>query len=649
MKRRDFLKALSVLPAASLLAGTASCTRRRARKVLILAFDGMDPRLCERFISEGRMPSAARLARGISIPRLATTFPPQSPVAWSSFITGRGPEYHGIYDFVHRDPATLRPYLSTSRVVPASDFVELGGWKLPLNGTRVELLRRGEPFWKPLVEAGVRVSLYRLPVDFPPVSASGARILTGLGTPDLRGSQGSFTFFTDNPLLLSDDTAGGFVVAVRDSGDGVYVCDIEGPANSWLEGNPPALARLSISVDRASNSALLESSGDRVLLAMGEPGPWTRVRFDLLPGLSGVDSCARFLLRRVDPHLELYMTPLNMSPWSPALPISAPSWWSRELAMRLGTFFTKGFPEDTKVLSRGLLSDEEYIAMAFTVMDEQRAMFFDQLGRLDEGLSYFYFTCLDLNVHMFYRALDLISPLHAGLGSPARAFIPYLYGMMDEIIGAAIDASGSDTEIIICSDHGFAPFRRGFNLNTWLARNGYMTAPAQGAGSIEPFPGVDWASTAAYGLGINSLYLNLRGREPSGAVEPEDAETVLRRLARDLVSVVDPATGMRVVSRVIMPPLETGPDTPPWAPDLIVGYAPGYRSSWETALGGMPGEVLADNLDPWSGDHCVAPEHVPGTFLSSSGICRPGMSLQEVGLLAASLFDTRLENPEGGD
>jgi predicted AlkP superfamily phosphohydrolase/phosphomutase len=637
MKRRDFLKLLAALPAASLL-GATSCRRKGpVRRVLVLGFDGMDPGLCERYMAGGRMPSVAMLSRCGPVQRLATTFPPQSPVAWSTFITGRGPEYHGIYDFIHRDPETLAPYLSTSRVTPPSDFAELGRWRLPLHGARVELLRRGEPFWKPLCRAGVPVSLSRLPVDFPPTSANGARILTGLGTPDVRGSQGSFTFFTDDPLLLSGNTAGGVVVAVRDDGNGVYDCEVEGPANSWLPGAPPCVAGIRVSVDRASDSALIESSGERVLLSCGQPGPWTRVRFDLMPGISRVESCARFLLRKVSPHLELYMTPLNMNPSSPALPISEPGWWSRELAMRLGTFHTKGFPEDTKVLSRGLLSDEEYISMALTVLDEQKAMLFDALSRPWEGLSFSYFTCLDLNVHMFYRALDVLSPFHRELSGPAMAFVPWLYGEVDGMIGAALEAAGPDTEVIVCSDHGFAPFRRGFNINTWLARSGYMSAPSLPA-AAEPFQGVDWRSTSAYGLGINSVCLDLRGRESAGVVDPGEAAGLLERLRRDLESVTDPETGLKVVSRVCSPPLETGPGTPPWAPDLVVGYAPGYRSSWETALGGLTQDVLSDNTDPWSGDHCMAPEHVPGTFLSTFPAGQ-GLSLGDVGPLAASLLD----------
>ena len=52
------------------------------------------------------------------------------------------------------------------------------------------------------------------------------------------------------------------------------------------------------------------------------------------------------------------------------------------------------------------------------------------------------------------------------------------------------------------------------------------------------------------------------------------------------------------------------------APDLLVGYAPGFRASWQTALGGAPATVFEANAQPWSGDHCIAPEAVPGVFFS---------------------------------
>ncbi|MGH9616541.1 MAG: hypothetical protein ACRD28_07340, partial [Acidobacteriaceae bacterium] len=56
------------------------------------------------------------------------------------------------------------------------------------------------------------------------------------------------------------------------------------------------------------------------------------------------------------------------------------------------------------------------------------------------------------------------------------------------------------------------------------------------------------------------------------------------------------------------------------APDMIVGWERGYRTSWETALGETPATLIEDNDDQWRGDHCIAPELVPGVFLSNRKI-----------------------------
>ncbi|HUT25006.1 MAG TPA: alkaline phosphatase family protein, partial [Sumerlaeia bacterium] len=107
-------------------AGPSRRGRRRARKVLILGIDGMDAQLLPRYAAAGLMPNFKRFMDEGDFRPLRTTQPPQSPVAWSSFITGMDPGGHGIFDFVHRDPRTMAPYLSMSRVQPPERFLHLG-------------------------------------------------------------------------------------------------------------------------------------------------------------------------------------------------------------------------------------------------------------------------------------------------------------------------------------------------------------------------------------------------------------------------------------------------------------------------------------------------------------------------------------------
>jgi hypothetical protein len=90
--------------------GCASHDATPASKVIVLGFDGLDHALTEQMINAGRLPGFARLANSGGFAPLGTTVPPQSPVAWSTFITGLDPGGHGIFDFVHRDPVTMNRF-----------------------------------------------------------------------------------------------------------------------------------------------------------------------------------------------------------------------------------------------------------------------------------------------------------------------------------------------------------------------------------------------------------------------------------------------------------------------------------------------------------------------------------------------------------
>ena len=646
MRRRDFLKMAALSPAALLALQTGCASGRPARRVLVIGIDGMDPNLLEGFIAQGLMPNAAILKAMGGLNTLGTSNPPQSPVAWSNFITGYGPDVHGIFDFIHRVPDTRQPFLSTSRVIGPGRTVSIGDWRLPLSGAKVELLRKGEPFWTTLTAQGVPVRMVKLPVDFPPDKGDAA-ILSGLGTPDMRGSQGSFTFFTDDARSINDNTSGGVIVPVRDYGDSCYKCTVRGPENSMRAGSPDMEVEVKVWVDRESGAVRLDVQGTSHILAEGEWSPWIGFRFDAIPHISSVSGIGRFFLKQLTPKLKLYLSPLNIDPLDPALPISEPASLSSDLARSVGRFYTQGFPQDTKALSRGILSDEEYLQQALLVLEERKAMFRHELSRFRDGLLFFYFSSLDLNVHMFYRTLDRRSPLHATTDPRFRTVIRGLYMELDTMIGEALDAMDGSTELMVMSDHGFAPFNRSFNLNSWLAEEGYASITSPSDRNRDMFAAIDWKDTAAYGLGLNCLYLNRTGRETDGPVAPEEADGLLQRLRQDLESVTDPLTGSRVVRRAFITREMYSGSLPDYAPDMIIGYARGYRSSWETTLGSFPEEIVVDNDDPWSGTHCIDPDLVPGTLLSSRPPRIGSADLKDMGRSIAGLFDLP-ELPPGG-
>src|SRR5262249_8890937 len=143
------------------------------------------------------------------------------------------------------------------------------------------------------------------------------------------------------------------------------------------------------------------------------------------------------------------------------------------------------------------------------------------------------------------------------------------------------------------------------------------------------FGNVDWTRTRAYGLGLNGLYINVRGREAHGIVDAADRGRLAGEIASKLVEAIEPATGEHPIRRAFKrEDVYTSGVHDGLAPDVIVGYGKYTRGSDDSALGAVPREVLDDNTDWWSGDHCIDPELVPGILLTSRPLRKAAPNLQ---------------------
>ena len=622
--KRDTLKKLAALGLLALVdvGALSSCGQRalsptsREGKVIVLGLDGLGSWYVSRLMAEGKLPNMSRLKGLGGFRSLATTIPPQSPVAWATFITGRDPGGHGIYDFIQRDPRTYLPYLSIARTEAPEKTLSVGQWKLPISKGKVELLRGGRAFWDVLADTGVPAVVYRVPSNFPPQD-TGAKQLAGLGAPDLRGTYGEFSYYTDAPPEGADDISGGAVYPVTVS-NGRVRARLIGPSNTLRQDSADSYADFDIWVDRDHGLAKIVVQGRELLLRQGEWSPWTPVRFEMLPHIKSVAGICRFYLKEVSPHLKLYVTPINVDPADPALPISAPAEFASELARRHGRFYTQGFPQDVKALRHGILDDGEYLQQSEIVMSEARGMYESALNEFSRGLLFYYFSTTDRTQHMFWRTMDPRHPAHdPRLAAEFGSVIEACYRTSDELVGQALEACDDDTTLIVLSDHGFAPYYRSFNLNTWLAEKGYLAGRGLSDPDASIFSHADWYNTVAYALGFNALYLNLQGREPYGTVIPDEREALARHLADELRRVRDPETGDRVIENVYLAPEVYSDDTKEHAPDLVVGYARGYRCADQSVLGEATDWLVRDNRDKWSGDHCIDRSLVPGMLLSN--------------------------------
>jgi len=581
--------------------------------MIVLGIDGMDPAFLEAHWSS--LPNLDRLRKQGDFKRLATTIPPQSPVAWSTVITGLDPGGHGIFDFVHRDPATRAPFSSLAEVVAPTRTLPIGPYIIPLGGGGVRKFRQGRDFWCTLAAAGVPATVIRMPVNFPP-DECGAESLSGMGTPDLAGTYGTFTFFTDDASVVAAEVPGGQIIGV-DIADGRALLPIPGPANSLRKDHAVVKLEVTAHVDPQAAAARFDAPGWRIVLREGEWSDWIAARFPLIPGIKSAGAIFRIYLQQVRPHLRIYVTPLNLDPSDPALPISAPASYSRTLADALGPYYTQGIAEDTAVYRAGVFNRAEFRAQAREVMADSLRMFRHDLDRFSGGLLFYYFSSLDQSSHMLWGKYE--------------AELLEFYRAIDGAVGDAMRKAGRDTTLLILSDHGFAPFDRAVHLNTWLLREGFLALDSPGATGPEPgFPHVDWSHTQAYALGLNAMYLNLAGRENQGIVTAGQRQQVRRRIAERLLAFRDPANGQNVVDEVYFPDQVFQGRNLAYAPDLIIGFRRGYRASWETALGALPDWTLEDNQDPWIGDHCFAAREVPGVLLSNRPIRAAEPSLVDI-------------------
>ncbi|PYV18662.1 MAG: hypothetical protein DMG07_03410 [Acidobacteria bacterium] len=602
-----------------------------AKKVIVLGIDGLDPRILRLYMQQGKMPNFALLEQRGGFGLLRTSIPPQSPVAWSNLITGMDPGGHGVFDFIHRDPKTLLPSFSLSRDEPLKHALTLGNWVIPLSGGGATLLRQGRAFWEILDEHGVPSTIFRMPANFPPVQ-SRARSLAGMGTPDILGTYGIFSFYTDDPGESEGPRSGGQVFKVRVE-DARVSAKLLGPYNTFRKGKPQATVDFTVALDPIEPVARIALQARALVLREGEWSDWVQVKFALVPGLKSMNGICRFYLKKVHPYFQLYVTPINIDPSEPALPLSTPRNYSRELSSKVGLFYTQGIAEDTKALSNGILNESEYLEQARMVLVEHLKLFDLELARFDAGLLFFYFSSLDQNSHMFWRALDQRHPGYdPRMAAEHSGRLGRFFEEIDRVLGKAMAKLDGTTTLLVLSDHGFAPFYRCFNLNTWLLENGYI-ALKDGAEqrSVDLASGVDWSRTRAYGLGLNGLYLNLRGREREGIVgSGPEARSLLDEIAHKLLAVRDPAGGLAPVTRVDRADeVYTGPHVRS-APDLVIGYNSGYRAGWETVLGRFSSVVLEDNVEPWSGDHCIDYTLVPGVVLSNKRIAIEAPALTDV-------------------
>ena len=607
----------------------------RVKRVVILGLDGMDHGLTEKMLLAGKLPNLAALRDEGCFRPLGSTVPPISPVAWSTFQTGVNPGKHNIFDFLTPDLRTYRAKLSSVEIRPPRRSIKIGRYHIPLGRASVRLLRKSKPFWNILGKYGICSCIIRVPITFPPEKLRGV-LLSAMCVPDLRGTQGMFSYYTTR-VRDQGEKIGGEVHHVTRDGDTIRA-DLVGPQNPLKTETEELKLSFSVTI-KDQHRAVLKIDGARYELRGDVYTEWIPVHFRVAPGMK-VNGLCKFLLLSTAPEFGLYVTPINIDPEHPAMPVGYPSVYSVYLAKKQGPFATLGLAEDTWALNEHVINDDQFIRQCLDMDQEREEMFFDAIDKVPRGLIACVFDGTDRLQHTFWRDID---PRHPARPGPdvleSRNVIEDLYTRMDGLVGKTMArCRDKHTLLMVISDHGFGPFRRGVDLNRWLEESGYLTL-YEGRRDHEHLAGVDWSRTRAFAIGLAGIYVNLKDKYSQGIVESAAAADRLREeISQRLTALIDPESGTGAVKRVyIASKFYKGPYRDN-GPDLIVGYERGYRVSWETAIGRTTDDVFHSNTKPWSGDHCVDPSLVPGILFCNRLVENENPRLIDIGPTVISMF-----------
>jgi predicted AlkP superfamily phosphohydrolase/phosphomutase len=620
------------LPARAPAPAPDATTRPR---VVVLGFDGVDERILRAYMEAQELPHLRALAAEGGFQPLESELPPESPVAWASMLTGVNPGRHGIHDFV----TPGHDFTPENGMVTVTPMRLLAG-RLILRPPMARSRLAAPTFLERVHDAGYPVLSLRQPHLFPAPNRPGSRWLAGLGVPDVSGSVGAATTWSARPgfaALLSE--FGGTQIPLRGGTRAArYESTLPGPLDPTLpRGRDGMLGRAEVPVafdveraaDGTAQAVTLTLAGRAQRLEAGQRSAFYAVTFRLgtLPAVE-VAGLVRVEVKSLDP-LTVLADPVNIDPRRALLALSSPSDYGAELFDRYGPFETIGWQEQTFSLNDYRQDDDAFLADALDDMRRGAALL---MGEIRGGARCVFqcFTATDRVAHAFFRLRDVDHPRHdtklrQRLGDP----ILEAYRVMDEIVGAVRAQLAPEDLLLVVSDHGFATWRYGMNVNQWLLDEGYLTlAGTMGQKDLNQLfqrgdlgvDVVDWPRTRAVAIGLGQVFLNVKGERPQGCVDPGEVPGLVEELRTKLLAVRNPHVpeDQPIRQVVALHSRYRGP-TAHEAGHLQLCFAEGYRVSWQTALlGGFHGRVFEQNVLPWSGDHCSTdPAVVPGIVLSN--------------------------------
>jgi predicted AlkP superfamily phosphohydrolase/phosphomutase len=570
-------------------------------KTLILGFDSFDPNVFEELAGRNQLPNLEKLSQGGGYSRLEVSSPPQTEVSWTSIATGMDPGGHGIFDFVHRDPATYTPYVS---ILPMRKSAVGEQFTPPYTTTT---------FFEAAADMGYPATALWWPAMFPARPQLPVMTLPGLGTPDIRGQLGVGTFFSSEEETKEKTT----VVKLVAIGKNRYEAELSGPQTQSRAG--PRTLRLPIKVDVIDQTnARITIDTQQVEVHLGEWTDILELRFKA-GMLFNIYAITRFIAVSLQGVVRIYALPLQIHPLHSTWHYSSSNSFSKKLWKEVGPYLTLGWPQDTTGLGDGCITDDQFLDLCQKIFDRRIQILSYLMKDFQEGVLASIFDDLDRVQHMFFH--DRMDIVHDW------------YQRLDRFVGdinSQLEGWTGQYRYLILSDHGFSEFRKKVHLNRWLLEHGYLSMKNSG----DDLSSVDWSKTTAYAVGLNSIYLNILAREGQGIVSAENVESLLGEIKSKLLDWKDVDQTPIIQKIRLKHETYSGPYTR-FGPDLVVGFAPGYRASAETGLGKVPAISMEPNTDHWGADHCVDSDVVPGVIFANRDLRDFGtISFRDIPFLA---------------
>ncbi len=512
----------------------------------MLGLDAALPDLITRFVEEGSMPNVKVLMDRGFFSRMITTFPPLTAAAWGAITSGAGPGTAGIPSLMVHEPGE-----------------PLDKWYTSFD----RRMLKAETLWEAGARVGLTTLLMNWPVTYPLGVEKGIQLAASLNPP--------FRYFY-MPLW---DIASSSIFSTRkercNQVPGRAVEVTLAPASGWSNMPAHSGSPLEITIDvpptyakgRKYHVLVLDSKDhgyDKVIISPSKDGsqkvaelregercPWIQERF--------VDSQGKEKLGRFYFHLvrlggrddfRLYQSAINT-----AEGITVPAELTEELIRAAGPYMEV---DDPWAYMDGWVGIDFYMDQLTQHNDwwEKATRF--GLGKIDWDMAFSWVGTIDHVQHVLYGGIDPKCSYYNAKDAPGiMAHIRRVYGEVDERIGRILqDVNLDETLVCIVSDHGFSSIEQNPYLKHHLAKAGLLHFELDHETREMK---IDWSRTKAYPLEPchAHIFVNLKGRDPDGIVEPGDYEEAQEEIIDALLSMRDPVTGHRVVEMAI-PKREAG-------------------------------------------------------------------------------------------